>query len=356
VLNIGLQAGILTPRVFAMFVLDALFLTFCTTPVVTYLYPPRIRVRAGTTSVGATGVEGGRHDDGPRRIHPGGLIFTHRTRFTVLLDKFDHLPGVMSLSQLLAFSTSSDKLISSSTSTFDSVPSKKEMHIMDLPMSVTALRLVELTERSSAIMKSAIAESLAHRDPLLKVFRTVGDLNDAIVDNRLKVVPLNSFGVAAAASVRESGSDLLILGWTPIDIPQQHHHHGDDQFDYMLRLTNSDSVAAIAAAQVIRGVFKDAASDVALFMDQRSSASESYGHKHIFMPFFGGADDRAALQLVVQLCLNPRLSATVVRVTQGDEVKSTLNRSDEKFEAVTSGFTIQNVSTYSFISSFSPKY
>jgi len=87
-----------------------------------------------------------------------------------------------------------------------------------------------------------------------------------------------------------------------------------------------------------------------LFMDQRSSNSDSYGHKHIFLPFFGGADDRSALQLVVQLCLNPRLSATVVRITKGDslEHKTSLVSESEKsaYEVAASGFTIATLPAF----------
>jgi len=35
---------------------------------------------------------------------------------------------------------------------------------------------------------------------------------------------------------------------------------------------------------------------------------------HVFVPFQGGADDRLALSLAAQACLNPRVTATVVRV------------------------------------------
>jgi len=49
VLNVGLSAGILTRLVFSMFVLEALVLTFATTPTVTYLYPAHLRTRATAT-------------------------------------------------------------------------------------------------------------------------------------------------------------------------------------------------------------------------------------------------------------------------------------------------------------------
>lgn len=36
-----------------------------------------------------------------------------------------------------------------------------------------------------------------------------------------------------------------------------------------------------------------------------------------FFPFFGGPDDRLALEFVMQLCTNPGISATAVRISKG---------------------------------------
>ena len=59
VLNIGLSAGILSPRVFSMFVLEALVLTFATTPLVEWLYPPHFRVRIAATGANFKNVSDG---------------------------------------------------------------------------------------------------------------------------------------------------------------------------------------------------------------------------------------------------------------------------------------------------------
>jgi hypothetical protein len=144
------------------------------------------------------------------------------------------------------------------------------------------------------------------------------------------------------------------MGWAP-SLSPGHDSEDESPFDYLIRTGSNptDTVAAAGASQVIRSVFKDSPSDVALFMDQRGSTSDSYGHKHIVLPFFGGADDRAALHLVVQLCLNPRLSATIVRLTKGEQqAQKTVaigDDSDEKSsleEIVSSGFTIATVSSH----------
>ncbi|KAH0826160.1 Sodium/hydrogen exchanger [Lanmaoa asiatica] len=98
VLNVGLQAGILSQRVFSMFVLEALTLTFITTPLVTALYPPERRARVGETVPPVEGDERGQNDE-------KASIITEeqpwRHRFTVVLDKLDHIPGAMALTQLV---------------------------------------------------------------------------------------------------------------------------------------------------------------------------------------------------------------------------------------------------------------
>ena len=49
-----------------------------------------------------------------------------------------------------------------------------------------------------------------------------------------------------------------------------------------------------------------------------TGASGTGGRYHLFLPFFGGPDDRLALEFVVQLCAHPGVSATVVRVIRQD--------------------------------------
>lgn len=56
VLNIGLAAGILSTRVFSMFVLEALVLTFFTTPMTLVLYPSSARKRVTVTGGDFTSV------------------------------------------------------------------------------------------------------------------------------------------------------------------------------------------------------------------------------------------------------------------------------------------------------------
>jgi len=128
VLNVGLQAHILSTRVFSMFVLEALVLTFMTTPLMTWLYPPLYRVRIAKSGANFNNVaddeaaaaarRGQKHgknkkkrgENEKRERRSGGgseeyeeeeKEFEEKTRFTIVLDKIEHLPGAMAIAQLI---------------------------------------------------------------------------------------------------------------------------------------------------------------------------------------------------------------------------------------------------------------
>jgi len=94
-------------------------------------------------------------------------------------------------------------------------------------------------------------------------------------------------------------------------------------FDTLFRSAQTEKSASVTHSHFIRGVFAQSKMDVALFVDQGHAPGEmrNAGSKHhLFLPFFGGPDDRLALELIVQLCANPKISATVVRVKKIDSL------------------------------------
>jgi len=99
------------------------------------------------------------------------------------------------------------------------------------------------------------------------------------------------------------------------------------------RSTGHDQTSSVVYSNFIRKVFMDAPTDVALFVDRGIPSGVSLAdvpNQHIFLPFFGGPDDRLALSFVVQLCANPNATATVVRMkkTASDEL-TPLNTTEE---------------------------
>ncbi|CCM01754.1 uncharacterized protein FIBRA_03820 [Fibroporia radiculosa] len=206
-LNVGLQAGILNTRVFSMFVLHALVTTFVTTPLVLLFYPERVRVHADALQGGAVGkIEKGASSG------PGGpLSDTVKTTFTMVLDRVEQLPAAMTLAQLLQLPSTG---VSASIDFKASDPQITPPSPTETAITVDALRLIELTDRASAVLKSHQADMLARSDPVLNVFRTFGQLNHLNVSTSLSVLGQEDYPLRVVQHVRETGSQMVIFPWT----------------------------------------------------------------------------------------------------------------------------------------------
>ncbi|KAG5635939.1 hypothetical protein H0H81_009624 [Sphagnurus paluster] len=318
VLNIGLQANILDTRTFSMFVVHAIILTFMTTPLTLLFYPAKYRSRSGADHDHHV-AEGGA---GPRPPSDDDI----KTRFALVLDKIEQLPAAMTISQLLQ--TSKD--LSSQVTLTDGTSEKSSEKAAQEPaassrISINALRLIELTNRTSAVLKSKVAESLIYNDPVVSVFRTFGYLNRLLVSAALSVVSYDEFTSAITKHVMESESQMVILPWsrgTTIVEDDAGHAGALNPFDGVFHKTTTyDQTNSVVYSEFIRNVFSTSPTHVALFVDRGLSAPHTgAGHQHFFLPFFGGPDDRLALGFLVQLCRNPSVQATVVRIHKIDDL------------------------------------
>jgi len=52
--------------------------------------------------------------------------------------------------------------------------------------------------------------------------------------------------------------------------------------------------------------------------------------QHLFLPFFGGPDDRLALSFLVQLCTNTSVNATVIKMQKTDELTRSSTEEETK--------------------------
>jgi len=332
VLNVGYQAGILDQRVFSMFVLHAIVLTFITTPLTLLLYPPRYRVRASTAS------EGGMLP-GAGSVAPVDEII--RSKFAVILDSMEQLPPAMTLTQLLKpLSTSVRPSLpmpeKSSEKFSEKSPAEKssQSEASVIPYStnnctvcVDAIRLVEWTERTSGVLKSQSVDTLIRNDAILSIFRTFGRLNNFSMSSFLSVLSYDEFPTHVANHVRERGSQMVIIPWSlashDVAETRTSHHTGlhPNPFDFLFSKPPGKDEAAslLLRSQFIRRVFASSPSDVALVIDRGlSTESGSTIFPHLFLPFFGGPDDRIALSFVIQLCMHEAISATVVRMHEAE--------------------------------------
>ncbi|KAF9445369.1 hypothetical protein P691DRAFT_777613 [Macrolepiota fuliginosa MF-IS2] len=260
VLNIALSVGVLTPRVFSMFVVEALVLTFMTTPLVLWLYPVELRRRVtkgGTELMKATGHEDGVLDAKAKRRHGkqkslsgDGDDGSERTRFTVVLDRIEHLPGAMAVAQLInpLVYGFEDEPEEECPGVEDQLDDEERIEGMELPAPVNepipaglssptpsstsresssssslqstllpttvinALRLIRLTDRSSTIMKSDTT-ALLHSDPLLGIFRMFALLQGFDVCGEVDVVYDGEMATRVLQGGEKFGAEMIVVPW-----------------------------------------------------------------------------------------------------------------------------------------------
>jgi hypothetical protein len=333
VLNVGLSAGILDTRTFSMFVVHAIILTFMTTPLTLLFYPEKYHEHASSNRgmVHRGDETGGGQQDGDRT----------KTKFAMILDKIDQLPAAMTLTQLL---------LPSSETSATSVDGKSLAGV-ELPTTlaprirIDALRLIELTARTSAVLRSQEADFVMCNDPVISVFRTFGYLHRFLVSAALSIVNHDQFSAAVADHARELQSDMVIVPWCRSSHPTEQGSSGTmhNPFDgFFGRPLGDDINNAFVYSDFIRKVFLNSPADVSLFIDRgvlASSPRVPVVEQHLFLPFFGGPDDRLALSFVVQLCSKTTVTATVVRLTKADDL-SPVNSIVEQKSAPVSPYNV----------------
>lgn len=377
VLNIGLSAGILDTRVFSMFVLMAVVSTVITTPLTLWVYPESHRTSLDDLS---THSHHGKTVSGDEEVDADTSSGLSPKRLLVVLSSFEHLPGLMTLVQLMqptlaaatvpSFSDGSDAGLrhrrSKQTSTGshgepeksgdDSDPSIAGNDDYTTPVlsseapyasvlaarnavqiSIDALRLVELTDRTSAVMKVSESEDTMRADPIINVFSTFAHLNGLPVHSTMSVIPQDEFAGAVTRRCKAAGSNFIILPMTLSQTQAVAAQEGagavagpssnalESLFAGTWAGTPSEGLKGRYSAQhfnVVRKIIQTAETDVGLLIERKSSSPKQSlfsraGSQSILLAFMGGPDDRAALDLVSRLCANNRnLSVVVTRMVR----------------------------------------
>lgn len=231
----------------------------------------------------------------------------------------------------------------SQTSKLDPQPSSSSPISRKMPTpTMDALRLMDLSDRTSAVMYGSVTAELLHRDPLVAALRTFARLHRVPVTTAaLSVIPQEEFPAKICERAEETNADLVLLPWNTslhpvvevVSATRQGEGTSYNPFEGVFSKgsnapnVSSERPGAVGYAQFVRKVFSLSIVDVALFLENDGSGAPAEGEAEeerkplqsghsIFFPFSGGPDDRLALDLVVQLCGNAdnALQATVVRI------------------------------------------
>ena len=337
VLNIGLQAGILSVRTFTMFVVMALVTTFATTPLVSVLYPHWYQVKIAAWRRGEIDWDGNKiGGDAGSGLEAEKSSEQSRVHKVLAYLRLDSMSGVMALVSLLSEPVTEDvhrrahpakqALQEASLSQSSSADSIKR------PLQVYGVRLTELTERESSVMRVSEVDEYSMRDPVVNAFRTFGQLKNVAISGQVAIASESSYANMLTERAIDAAADLLLIPWSETG--------GMGDHDSALEGSSWPRFANGAFSHFVLGTINRASCSTAVFVDngfghrRRNGGSPSgitrtvsalsmrslsapaaplvnKGH-HLVLPFFGSEDDKLALRLVLQMARDPTVTATVV--------------------------------------------
>ncbi|KAI4849470.1 hypothetical protein E4T44_03331 [Aureobasidium sp. EXF-8845] len=338
VLNIGLQAKILSQRTFTIFVVMALITTFITTPLTMALYPPWYQKKLEAWKKGLIDWDTG------NSINPAGddassivaaKLETSKIKTLLVHLRLDNMPTLMTFVSLLAAPSKSGDATARQHPIYagKSASINESIKTPNRPLEVHGVRMIELTDRDSSVMSVSDVEEFHWKDPIINTFRNFGRLYNLSVSGEVAIALESSFAEIITSKAASENSDLLVLPWSESgSMNEQQSYNGNPTTPRRLEDTSYVSFVAAAlksstcntAVFVNRGFGGSAvarrpptlsrqASKISL-SNERGPASSPIMDKshHIYMPYFGGADGRMALRLVLQLAENPDVTATIV--------------------------------------------
>ncbi|KAI8642951.1 Sodium/hydrogen exchanger family-domain-containing protein [Parasitella parasitica] len=198
VLNIGHDSGVLNDQVFVIMVVMALITTFMTTPVVIWLYPEWYQKQT-STSIDEVQMAGNdnRIDSEPDSLDKDTIRLStveamghERFRLLTMLNRIESVPSIMALMKLL---------------TSDKTASSVEVH---------ALRLLELTQRTSAVMKFKDLRETQRQDPVLNVLRTFANLiGIQSLQTHVDLCAASDTVKTVSEHGLDMGADIILLPW-----------------------------------------------------------------------------------------------------------------------------------------------
>ncbi|XP_050214467.2 cation/H(+) antiporter 20-like [Mercurialis annua] len=265
VLNIGKEKKVLNDELFAILVLMALVTTFMTTPTIMAIYKPSTRTfRVETQSSTRQNSQ-------------------HTARILACVHNPDNLPSILNL-------------IESTTTPQTSSLKLYLMHLVQLTDRSSSIMMVQRTRRNGfPFVKRLISRTSRSDDQIAVPFNVHGKVGDG----RVKIRQSTSVSVLSTmhddiCNLAESKCvDLIILPF------HKKWNDGTEEVDAGLRFVNQNVLASAPCS-------------VALLVDRGFSCAD----RKVCILFFGGSDDRKALEMGGWMAEHPRISTTLIRFRQ----------------------------------------
>ncbi|KAI5806218.1 Sodium/hydrogen exchanger family-domain-containing protein, partial [Geopyxis carbonaria] len=343
VLNIGLQAKILSTRVFTIFVVMALVTTFTTTPLVSWLYSPAYQKKVEAWRRGEIDWEGNTliAEDGSTGADTINKekteAATRVSRVTVLL-RLENLPSIFTFVDLLGGKpVHKAKIHKSKEAQYGTIMEEGSSRPATpappkRPLEVHGVRLVELDQRTSTVMQVSEVGEMQEKDAVVNVFRTFGSFHNLAVSGGLSISPEDSFAEVLTTKAAAQSSDLLLIPWSETGAVTEGNEFGNVENRFVSQghnrfiadvLSQSTCSTAIMVNRNFGSKYDGGLSRATSHHSMRSRHNAdalspitpiSDPSHHIFLPFFGGVDDHLAVRFVLQMANNIHVTATIVHV------------------------------------------
>lgn len=319
----------------------ALVTTFATTPLTALLYPPQYQRKLEAWKRGEIDWNSGEAlGDGSSN---GDAITmekmeSSKTRSLLVYLRLDNMPTLLAFVSLLGGKPNEVSQTvhpsHATSSEIETEPAGTRPESSRRPIEVHGVRLVELTERGSTVMKVSEQDEYSIFDPVINAFRVLGQLNNLAVSGEVAVVPENSYAETLVTKAVEESSDLLLLPWSETgSMSEAQTLSFDSVKDKLASDTYASFVAtALNTAQCNAAVFINKGFSGSLkqrpsALQRTMSALSTRSHRehptttgdrshHVYLPYFGGSDGKLALRMVLQLAENSHVTATLVHFQQ----------------------------------------
>lgn len=328
-----------------MFVVMALVTTFATTPLTTLLYPKWYQDKVDRWRRGEIDWDGNPLYPGARADSVAAAkdeLRSNAVRKLLIYIRLDGLSSICTLAALLGPSTVAqppepkvhpEKRRSMTASAEPATEESAATEVEESPaLQVHGVRLMELTDRDSSVMKVSEIDEYSLWDPVVNTFRAFGQWHGLSIMAGVSVVPEYSFADTVVGMARQESSDLLLLPWSETGTISEHQSGlGIDEAsrfangpyaDFVSNVLDQTSCSVgvlVERSPYTRGsgrplLSKRSLSALSARGPLWNSAPAAARSHHIVLPFFGGDDDRFSLRFVLQLAQNDQVTATIIHI------------------------------------------
>lgn len=318
-----------------------------TTPLTKWLYPVWYQNKMAKWRRGETDKNGNPISSSPS-TDAGTQLSSAEIRRLLVYLRLDSLPSLFTFVALLGANKQVKQITAEKQDTTeDSVENQASSQPATRPLEVHGLRILELTERTSSVMQVTEGEEYySERDPVVNAFRTFSRLNDVAVSGRVAIVPTSSYADTLMKQASEVSSDFVLVPWSEyggiseetsvLDVTSpQERFLGRAHLEFVNNVLATNSICntgifinnGLGGPAEKRPQLKRSKSALSVYSQKGDAATLPIKDKthQLFLPFFGGVDDRVALRFALRLAQNPNVTLTIAHFSwtsndSGDEV------------------------------------